>query len=187
MLIQLSCVHAGNIDTVEGVGRKIFNWLGQLKLGLKLANYKRVRVVEDELQVSDTFAMNFCRFCWFYQWGSFSVLSLNVFLSGKIERTPGSTDCRTSGCKRGSECIREGVVYVCKKGKYFCSLTVGVAYLFVAERWSFQLKLPLWHCMRYYAPNEFVAHYKIRKYFPNHKLKIYNNGAQCDGKLNFLY
>lgn len=37
---------------------------------------------------------------------------LCLFSTGTIERTP--TDCRTDGCGKNAECIREGAAFVCR-------------------------------------------------------------------------
>ena len=35
-----------------------------------------------------------------------------LHLAGSVERSP--TDCRTEGCGKNAECIREGAVFVCR-------------------------------------------------------------------------
>lgn len=37
---------------------------------------------------------------------------MSAFATGTIERTP--TDCRTDGCGKNAECIREGAAFVCR-------------------------------------------------------------------------
>jgi hypothetical protein len=36
----------------------------------------------------------------------------SFFNAGTVDRTP--TDCRTEGCGKNAECIREGAVFVCR-------------------------------------------------------------------------
>jgi hypothetical protein len=43
--------------------------------------------------------------------GHYSAIFYNNFI-GTIDRTP--TDCRTEGCGKNAECIREGAVFVCR-------------------------------------------------------------------------
>lgn len=42
----------------------------------------------------------------------FLLYSMPVFSTGTVERTP--TDCRTDGCGKNAECIREGAAFVCR-------------------------------------------------------------------------